>query len=78
MEAAVGGLTQVHAPIWRAWGAPIPKLCSLGRPSRQNWNDTEKISMAPAQGWHHEYQSFVGLSGDPYSMQQGCKKRRLV
>ena len=31
------------------------KRAMSGSPSgviRQNWNDTEKISMAPAQGWH--------------------------
>jgi len=27
-------------------------LCPLRGDIRKNWNDTEKISMAPAQGWH--------------------------
>ena len=24
---------------------------------RKNWNDTEKISMAPAQGWHAQIEN---------------------
>ena len=34
---------------------------------RQNWNGTEKISMAPAQGWHAQFEKynhfFVALHG---------------
>ena len=42
-----------------AWSHACPGTHTSGFPSgiiRSNWNDTEKISMAPAQGWHAKIQ----------------------
>ena len=42
------------AKPWELYDITLLLIRSLGFPSgiiRKNWNDTEKISMAPAQGW---------------------------
>ena len=40
------------------------QYCPLRGDIRKNWNDTEKISMAPAQGWHAQIENvslFLGF-----------------